>query len=372
MTNEVKCEKHLTDKTSDGWELPITRYTSDETIATPVILCHGLAANKHSVDFGEFKEKDWRKYSLACFLSNYEKRNEFAFDMWVAELRGRGENPSFDPEENPEKYRWTVDDYIDKDVPTIIDYVQDWYCKNKECKVDEKPKVYWIGKSMGGMIAYGYGQKEDGFHNFKGVITLGSPTAFHYWKTALEILARITPRRAVGHVNASKFFIDHPRVCGEFKKNVANEENIDMDILDRYIEIGMNNTISLKVLTQFMVFYRHNNFCKYPHFPWAYDTFGRIPFFGKIVHPYSYKYNLEKFKTALCAIAGGVDNAAPPLDVQYTAGHVGSSDITYHNFCKQSGCEHDYGHFDLNMGLNVRKEVYPYLYDWLLRQENMG
>jgi len=367
MSSTVKMKKHKTEKTSDGWQLPLIQYTSDDTVSTPLILCHGLAANKHSVDYGEFESDEWIKYSLACYLSNYNKEDRKAFDVWVPQLRGRGEEPTFNPDDNPEKYHWTVDDYINKDVPVIIDYIRRYYSENKSYS----PQVYWIGKSMGGMIAYAYGQTEAGYQNFKGLVTLGSPTAFEYWNTPMEIIARMSPRNLSFPINPSEFFNNHPGIKEKFMESAANKNNIDDHILEEYIKIGMNNNISSKVLNQFMTFYRHNDFCKYPPQPWLYDAIGKIPLIGRLISPYSYKRNLSNFKTPLLAIAGGKDNAAPPQEVKYSSYHVGSHDVTYHNFCKESGCTHDYGHLDLNTGVNVVKEVYPLIYRWLLHQEEI-
>jgi pimeloyl-ACP methyl ester carboxylesterase len=368
LNSTIKMKKHITEKTSDGWELPLIQYSSMNTVATPVILCHGLAANKHSVDFGEFESDDWTKYSLACYLSNYLNKDRKSFDVWVPQLRGRGKNPTFNPDDNPEKYHWTVDDYINKDVPVIIDYIRKYYSETKSYS----PKVYWIGKSMGGMIAYAYGETEGGYQHFKGVVTIGSPTAFQYWNTQIEIIARMAPRNFSFPVNPSEFFNNHPMIKEKFMESAANEENIDDGILEDYIDVGMNNNISSKVLNQFMTFYRHNDFCKYPQQPWVYDAIGRIPLVSRLVSPYSYKRNLSKFKTPLFAVAGGKDNAAPPQDVKYSSYHVGSHDVTYRNFCEETGCTHDYGHFDLNMGLHVKEEVYHYIYEWLIHQEKMS
>lgn len=365
MKSNVEMKEHRTDKTSDGWELPLIQYTSDNTISTPVVLCHGLAANKHSVDFGQFKDAKWKKYSLACYLSNYLDDKEKAFDVWVAQLRGRGKNPTFDPDNDSDKYHWTLDDYVNKDVPVIINYIRKWYSSNKSYS----PKVYWVGKSMGGMIAYAYGETEAGYQNLKGVVTLGSPTAFEYWNTLMEIIARMAPRNLSFPVNPSEFLKDHPGIKTRFIESAANKDNYEKGLLEEYIDIGMDNNISSKVLNQFMVFYRHNDFCRYPKQPWLYDAVSRIPLINRLFAPYSYKHNLFKFKTPLLAIAGGKDNAAPPQDVRYTSCQVGSNDVTFHNFCKESGCKYDYGHFDLNMGKYVRDEVYLKIYQWLIKQE---
>jgi len=127
----VKIEEHITEPNNDGWELNLIRYNSGKTYKNPVILCHGLAANKNSIDFGEFNSKEWLKYSLASYLSIIKKDQKQSFDCWISQLRGRGKKITYNPKENPEKYNWCVDDYIEKDVPSIIKYVQNWYIKNK-------------------------------------------------------------------------------------------------------------------------------------------------------------------------------------------------------------------------------------------------
>jgi pimeloyl-ACP methyl ester carboxylesterase len=162
-------------RTSDGWDLRMYHYfpIGKNVVQFPVILCHGLAANKNSCDFGKPGTSEWERYSLAAFLSQQQSDGGPVFDVWVPELRGGGP-PTFDPRMNPERYRWCVDDYIDYDVPTIVRRVQQSYIeKNRDA-----PPVFWVGKSMGGMIAYAYGQTKEGQKNLKGVVTLGSPVVF--------------------------------------------------------------------------------------------------------------------------------------------------------------------------------------------------
>lgn len=357
----VKCENHITKPNEDGWKLNLIRYYSKNTYKNPVILCHGLASNKNSVDFGEFKSKDWLKYSLASYLSIIKKEEKKSFDCWVAQLRGRGKKISYDPEKNPEKYNWCVDNYIEKDIPTIINYVKNWYIENK--KYD--PKIFWIGKSMGGMIAYGYAQTNEGKKNLKGLITIGSPTAFQYNSILLEPIARIAPRNISFPINVTKILKKNIIYMNTFRKAAANLENIDIKILDKYINEGMNNTISSKVLNQFLLFYRHNTFCKYPKNPWVFDIVGKIPILKKIYSPYNYKKNMNKIETPLFAIAGNGDKAADPREVIFATNNVKSQDVKYINFSKKNGYSNDYGHLDLNLGLNVKEEVYYEIYKWL-------
>jgi hypothetical protein len=59
---------------------------------------------------------------------------------------------------------------------------------------------------------------------------------------------------------------------------------------------------------------------------------------------------------------------APKADMQYVKDHVGSADVTYLEFSKEAGFRADYGHLDLTLGVHVREEVYPKIYEWLLKR----
>jgi pimeloyl-ACP methyl ester carboxylesterase len=358
---------HFTHPTSDGWKLRMFYYpaATEHKAETPVVLCHGLAANKHSCDFGIPGSTEWNKYSLAAFLSQGGLEKETSFDVWVPELRGRGEEAMFHPLHHPDRYEWCVDDYIQKDVPTIIAAVQKYYVKNQ----GHKPKLFWVGKSMGGMIIYGHGETKAGKQSLKGVVTIGSPISFVHTSPVLDILSRIAPRNIYIPLNASEFLLKHPEIKERFKETGATLENIDPVVYEQYISLGMNNTISSKVLSHFSVFFRHHTFCRYPQFPWLFDTFGRFPVLKPLFWPYDYKQQLKRFTTPILILSGEKDHAASPEDVSYAVGHVGSKDVSYVNFSKENGYSADYGHLDLNLGYNVKQEVYPVIYDWLLKRD---
>ena len=349
-------------RTSDGWNLSVFHYPPESTDVSrfPVILCHGLAANKNSCDFGDPGTMEWEMYSLAAFLSQKRLNGSSVFDVWVPELRGGGQ-PSFNPQENPERYRWCVDDYIDKDVPAIVKCVQRWYQEKKH----EVPPVFWVGKSMGGMIAYGYGQTKEGQNNLKGVVTIGSPVVFGKSSMFLEFITRITPRKLSIPIRITEIIEKSSEIASRFKGLGVNNENIDPIVLESYMHIGFNGVLSSKVLSQFSMFFKHNTFCRYPRYPWMYDVFGRIPGIKKMFAPYSYTENLHRFTTPLLVIAGGQDKMAPKTDMLYVKNHVGSKDVTYLELSKKAGYSSNYGHLDLNLGIHARDEVYPKIYEWL-------
>ena len=359
------CQETVSAKTSDGWDLRLYHYlpVGKNVVRFPVILCHGLAGNKNSCDFGEPGTKEWERYSLAAFLSQQHTQNGPAFDVWVPELRGNG-HPTFDSREHPERFRWTVDDYIDKDVPAIIGRVHEWYKEKKQ----DIPPVFWVGKSMGGMIAYAYGETTEGQKNLKGVVTLGSPVTFGKTGVFLEFLTRVSPRNVSIPIRITELLEKSGELTSHFKGMGVNLENIDPVILQTYLHLGFSNVLSSKVLSQFSLFFKHMTFCRYPRYPWMYDTLGRLPGMKKRFTPYSYTENLHRFTAPLLVIAGGLDKMAPKTDMQYVKSHVSSTDVTYLEFSKDAGYRADYGHMDLNLGLYAREEVYPKIYDWLVQR----
>jgi len=352
-------------RTTDGWDLRMFHYlpATPNSIPYPVILCHGLAANRNSCDLGEPGSERWHQYSLAAFLS--QKRSDHApvFDVWVPELRGGG-LPTLDPRKNPERFHWSVDDYIDKDVPAIIRGVQQWHSE----KTHTTPPVFWVGKSMGGMIAYAYGQTQQGQKNLKGVVTLGSPVLFGRSSLFLEFITRITPRNISIPIRIEEILERSREIASHFKSLGVNLENVDPEVLEEYMQNGLSGVLSSKVLSQFSLFFKHMTFCRYPRYPWMYDIFGRIPRMKKRFTPYSYTENLHRFTAPLLIIAGGRDKMAPKADMQYVKDHVGSADVTYLEFSKEAGFRADYGHLDLTLGVHVREEVYPKIYEWLLKR----
>src|SRR6476619_1116703 len=66
--------------TDDGASIALGRYhpRGPRRFAEPVLLCHGLGANRFNLDFDE-------RYSVARYLARR------GFETWVLEMRGRGE-----------------------------------------------------------------------------------------------------------------------------------------------------------------------------------------------------------------------------------------------------------------------------------------
>jgi len=377
MTKNTPTYKiYTTDAEEDGIRLKILRYKPVENNKTtickyPIVLCHGLLANKHSLDFDEKGSSDWENYSLAAYLSNPHGERPISFDIWVPELRGiRSLSKNNDKiiYNNITNFNWSFDDYVDKDLPSIIKYIQKSYSEEENNTNNNPTPVFWIGMSMGGMLAYAYGETKEGYENLKGVVTIGSPVAFEYnqtWYT--NLLKFIVPKRIGLPINPKVILENLPGIIETMKKNGANPDNINEGLYEKYVKLGLDNYLSSKILSHFSIFFTYKDFCRYPKNPRISYITQKIPLIKDYFGPESYKKNLYKFKTPLLAISGGMDYQAPLEEVKYAIDHVGSSDITYMEFSKNSEyTDIDYGHLDFHLGKKVKDEFYPQIYNWLV------
>ncbi|NJK89019.1 MAG: alpha/beta hydrolase [Myxococcales bacterium] len=130
--------------------------------ADPVILSHGLAANRFNMDFHRDGHGSGRS-SLARYLARR------GFDVWVLETRGHGHAKT------PRRALWNAWDEVREDVPTAIRTVLD---------VTSRERVFWVGHSWGGLLQVllqASGGREA--NNVAGVVALGAPGRFGEHRT---------------------------------------------------------------------------------------------------------------------------------------------------------------------------------------------
>ena len=140
--------------TQDGWQIALHRLPHRHTgrSASPILLCHGLGANRHNLDAPGH-------LSLAEWLWNR------GHDCWVVELRGAGFSSRPD-RKNELEWSWTFDDYVRHDLTTALDVIQ---------MLTGKDTVHWVGHSMGGVLAYAFMTTEQS-HRVRSATTIGSPS----------------------------------------------------------------------------------------------------------------------------------------------------------------------------------------------------
>ncbi|HDH96659.1 MAG TPA: alpha/beta fold hydrolase, partial [Proteobacteria bacterium] len=122
-------------RTLDGWRIALHRFVPEnKTQNTPVLLCHGLAANSLVWNFSE-------ENSLARYL------NRRGFEVWAIDLRGAGASASSPDETATFKPRPDFHDYLEHDLYRAVEHIK---------RTSKSRRVHLVGHSMGGMLGYAY------------------------------------------------------------------------------------------------------------------------------------------------------------------------------------------------------------------------
>jgi pimeloyl-ACP methyl ester carboxylesterase len=320
-------ERH-TAVAADGWRLALYRYRprTDGPGRGPVILCHGLLANRANLDLDE-------RRSLARHLAGQ------GFDAWVLELRGSG--LSRDPSGRRGLARVRFDDYAEQDVPAAIGAV---------CKETGWRSVQWVGHSMGGMVLYAY-LSHTPDPRVASAVTIGSPVDFTVLARTARRTLRLRPLLRFGRVPVGlgiRAFVPLLRyVPAEVRRMgilPANLERRDLgDILVNVIE-GFGST---RVLHQFGDWVERGTFA----------SLDGARAYGELTH----------LRCPLLVIAADDDLVAPPESVSPAFDRAPAPEKAYRLFGAASGDDREYGHGDILLSDAARRNVFPVITDWLVK-----
>lgn len=313
----------------DGWRLAVHHYKSEgEMVGLPVILCHGMSANRYPFDLPG-----------ASSLARYLKRH--GRDVWVPELRGSGmsDRPGIFVADVP--YAWTFEDHLRKDLPAVISYI---------LERTGAPAVHWIGHSMGGMLIEAHLATQDG-HGIASAVAIGSPTGFEQVRMlAFPILAKLTWLLRYTHVPPmpfiGRFIIPLAHKLPRPLLGLFHPPNIEPRLAGRVVALASTLVTSGTLWRDFARYVETGTFSP------------------KNGRPYVEK--LSESPVPLFVIAGSKDRMAPPeavVNAHDTSRDKGERATLI--FGKASGCVEDYGHMDLLIGPRVETEVFPVLRRWL-------
>ncbi len=337
-------------KTKDGWRLALSHYCKGKACSpnikkAPIILCHGLGYNHHFWDLDD-------SVNFARTLAQKD------YDVWLLSLRGAGlsTKPGISVLKNltdmrkgelksasfaPSKLNWNIDDYIQYDIPAALDYVTSY---------TKKPRVIWIGHSLGGMIMYGYlGLKPD--PKVQALVTLGSPLiipqppnnilqAFAKNNLLFKTLLIVNTRSgATGIAPFYEYLITPDKVL------FYNQRNMDSETIGKVLEFVVED-LPIGVVNQIIDMVRTG-------------TFRSID--GTI----NYTELASNITIPALVCCGKADNLAPPESVRFAYHTIGSEDKTFKMFGTANGHKNDYGHNDLILGKFAKKEVYPEILRWV-------
>lgn len=303
--------------TKDGVRLAVHRYTPEQrrTGELPIILCHGLGANRFNLDLDD-------DYSFARYLRGR------GYDVFVMELRGAGLS------DDGRARRHDFDDHVLFDAPAVIDLV---------CELTGAEQVNWVGHSLGGMVAYaalGTPVKDRIF----ALAALGSPATFEHQKL-LRFVARAFPlvRPLSGSLSAlpSRLFAPfYVSLVWPFFGILANVRNIESRVIRRVLW-NLVSDVSPRVLQDFV---RWINQGVGPHISRQSDPDAH---WATVTQP-------------LLLIAGASDHTlAPPAAVRHAFYKAASEQKELVVLSKKNGFLADYGHGDLAIGKHAPREVFP-------------
>lgn len=310
--------------TQDGWEIALARRKPRGVARMPpVLLCHGLAANRANLDFGI------DRYSVSLFLA------QAGFDCFALELRGHGASRRA---RKDAPRRWSFDTYLKQDIPAALDEVR---------AATGSAQVLWVGHSQGALLglaaAVAYPER------ISAVVALAPPTHFSAQNELRKLLrfAFFASGRHRWLARAASPIAGylHP----SFAQFALNTRNMDPRVT-RQLMSNVVEDISPGVLAQFL--------------KWA-----RTDVFVSEDGTLDYRGGLASARQPALFVAGSRDLLAPPASVR--AGYQlwgGEKELWVAG--RDAGLSADYGHSDLIFGLRAQEEVYPRLRDWLLQRSS--
>ena len=307
-------------ETKDGWRIAIARRAPrGQPRLPPVLLCHGLSANRGNLDFGV------ERYSISRALS------EAGFDCFAIDLRGHGASR---PARKGAPRRWTFDTYLKEDIPTALDEIR---------AATGSPQVLWVGHSQGALL----GLVAAGIHpdRIAGVVALAPPTHYH----ATDALRRLLRFAFLATGRGNRLFARAlVPVAGWFHPSIAqyamNTRNVDRRLY-RQLLANVVEDIPPGVLRQFVEWARRDRF---------------VSLDGSV----DYRAGLSGGRQPALFVSGTVDLLAPPDGVR--AGYdMWAGEKEYWNAGREAKLSADYGHSDLIFGLRAPEEIYPRIVSFL-------
>lgn len=318
-------EIHLA-RTRDDCRIALYRYPAARIrYETPVLLCHGLAANRFNFDLGP-------GVSLARYLQ------EEGFDVWSVDLRGRGLSGKH-AKGYANDGAHVFDDYVRQDAVAAIRHVRG---------ETGASQVHWIGHSMGGLVLYGVLQGE-GAESIASGVAIASPGSFIHMRRIplvyflFHVLCYL-PRIHLSFLAAGLSPL-LARIRLPWEGLFLNRDNVEVAPMERALCYLVSDMSRGEVL-QFLDWMKDREFRTYDK-------------------RHSYEENLSRIRQPLFLIAGARDFLVPPESVASAYDRISSDRKDFLILGREQGQQEDYGHGDLLMGKNSSREVFPRILQWL-------
>jgi pimeloyl-ACP methyl ester carboxylesterase len=306
-------DQRLEVRTGDGWILCLgRRRPRGAPRRPPVLLVHGIAMNRLALDFGV------ERYSLSAHLA------AAGLDCFALDLRGHGGSR---PGPGAPR-RWTLDDYLWRDLPAALDAV---------AAATGEPRALLVGHSQGALLALAAAARHP--DRVAGVVALAAPTRFTPHAAALlrvlPALAASRLTRLAARMLAPFVGLWHPRAAALTIQPAEMEGPIFRRLMANVIE-----DLPPGVVAQFETFIRE----------------GRL---GSADGREDWWAALAGCRAPALFVAAPEDGLAPPEVVREA--------------CQQWGGEKallelpaGIGHTDMLLGRRAPQVLFPAVRDWLV------
>jgi pimeloyl-ACP methyl ester carboxylesterase len=318
--------------TADGWRLALARYPplGASRRRFPVLLCHGLGANRCSFDLG-------RDPSLAVYLANA------GFDVWCLELRGHGrsDRPGLF---SPRHFGWSFDDYLHIDLPTAIAKVQ---------KITGMPQLHVVGHSMGGMLCLCHCATAS---EIRSATVIAASLDF---RNTGSDFARLLKGKWLAHalpaIPVGLLALMVSPCTGRIKNRLEEFSLWGANVDPMVTRLHFANTfhaISSPVLLQLSTAFAEGGFHSWNG---AQD----------------YRHLTACSRVPTLFLAADRDRQCPLAACRRTYERLAQGGEAHQLvvFGKKTGQQEHYGHFDLLLGQRAATEVFPEIASWLLRHD---
>jgi len=307
-------------RAADGWQLALgARRPGGAERRPPVLLVHGLSANRWMLDAGV------EDFSLGTYLARR------GFRTFALDLRGHG-----DSRKAPRgAARWCFDDYVRRDVPAALEAIR---------QATGQEQVLWVGHSLGAVAGLVSCQMYP--ERIAGTVAIAGPMSFQ----ADGLLARFLgwgflvdgrANRLLGKMMAPFAGTLHPLVA----ELAINGRNVDRPLYRRILSNSIEN-VPRRVFEQTRDWVRR-------------DACGSED--GRV----DYRAGLSGCRQPALFLSAVRDYLAPPSEVRRSYELWGGPKELV-EFSRANGHSADYGHVDLLLGRRAPLEVYPVILRWLL------
>ena len=306
--------------TGDGWCIALgRRRPRAPPRRPPVLLCHGLSANRWMLD------APLEGHSLAAFLA------EAGFECFALDLRGHGgsrRRPAGAPR------HWSFDTYLREDVPAALDAVRE--------AIGEE-RVIWVGHSLGALLGMAACQTHP--DRIAGLVAVAGPTGFDNPELRRYIRWGLI---AGGRMNRLLAAMVAP-LAGLVRLRLAEiavaSQNMERPVYRRLMANAIDD-VPPGVFGQLR--------------GWVHEDVLRSAD-GAV----DYLAGLALCRQPALFVSATLDGLAPPQVVRAGYQRWGGEKALW-NAGRADGLATDYGHTDLLVGRRAAAEVFPRLRDWLL------